>query len=317
MILACGCTSASHSLVTPEQRRWECLCDRLDGGRNGDGQAAEAPILDEGEHEALRRAADRVRHSVVHVRTVISRPSEGALVPFPVRESRGRRPTGAEDGPARWNPRETNALERALEEGVLTVSEPSGGTGVIVGPDGLILTNGHVVRDAVQVSVELADGSWHEVQQVGVDERFDLAVLWINAKNLAAIDTTGQPAELGLPIVAVGCTSDENGLALRPGRITDESASLQSALDPAGERDYGDLVESSAELSPGFSGGPLLDAAGRLIGLNVAISKVNGVPRAYAIPLNEAVRAAILRLTCDDWGVSSDEGRVWGPPEPS
>ena len=177
-----------------------------------------------------------------------------------------------------------------------TTSERSGGTGVVIDASGIILTNEHVVRDAVETWVVLADGSWHEVTAVTADGKLDLAVLRIDASGLIAITPAAESGAVGEAVVAIGCTAPTELPHLRSGRIIDTAASLQSQLDPAGGRKYDELIASSAELAPGFSGGPLLDAAGKLIGLNVATSSIGGSARGYAIPFDEDTRAAVSRL---------------------
>jgi len=80
--------------------------------------------------------------------------------------------------------------------------------------------------------------------------------------------------------------------------VTRPVVSLQSQLDPARNRSYEELVESTAKLEPGFSGGPLLDVAGNLVGINVAASGPDqlGDVWGYSVPLNRETRAMVLDL---------------------
>ena len=172
----------------------------------------------------------------------------------------------------------------------------TGGTGVVVAPDGLILTNEHVCRDAAEVYVVLPDGRKLPVEHIVVDRQLDLAMLKIAATGLPALPMSTRPLSRGLPVVAVGRVEPDEPVTSRPGVILSTVVSLQQILDPTRTRDYAGLIESTTRLEPGFSGGPLLDSAGRLIGLNVAAGSANGAHRGYAIPLGGAVRAAVYRL---------------------
>ena len=82
------------------------------------------------------------------------------------------------------------------------------------------------------------------------------------------------------------------------GVVTRGRRSLQRELDPTGRRDYGDLVETTVKLEPGFSGGPLLDLKGRLVGLNVAVTGSPGTDRqrGYTIPFDNPMHEAIGQL---------------------
>jgi S1-C subfamily serine protease len=234
-----------------------------------DARCGLAAALDSDENRALEDAAREALPSVVHVYTLVDVPAESG--------------------------EQSSAVQMT--------SERSGGTGVVIDPEGIILTNEHVVRDAAETWVVLGDGSWHAVARVTVDDRLDLAILRIEASGLRAIAPSVVGEEVGKPVVAIGCTAPDESAYLRPGRITDTAATLQAELDPAGDRKYDELIASSVVLVPGFSGGPLLDAAGRLIGLTVAASNTGGEPRGYAIPFDQATLATLARLA----GTEDDE----------
>jgi putative serine protease PepD len=167
---------------------------------------------------------------------------------------------------------------------------------VVIGSDGLILTSAHVVRNAIDIRVVLSDGSWHPVAGVVVDERLDVAVLRINATGLRALPPTRLTASAGTPIVAIGWSTPRGAASARSGVVTSMSSSLQAELDPTQLRDYSQLIESTAELEPGFSGGPMVDTDGELIGLNVAISGARATRRAYTIPFTEQACEVVARL---------------------
>lgn len=173
-----------------------------------------------------------------------------------------------------------------------------GGTGVIIATDGVILTNEHVIRNAKHVTVTLADGSVHEVQRIQRADKLDLAVLYIGARTETALSPAKCYADPGMPVVAFSAARRDKPGGARTGIITKRTVSLQRELDPSRTRWYDDLIESTAKLEPGYSGGPLLDMQGRLIGINTAAfgGPDDDYARAYAIPLHHANRKVIDNL---------------------
>ncbi len=166
----------------------------------------------------------------------------------------------------------------------------SGGTGVIIDADGLILTNAHVVRGAEQLTVILADGSRRQALQWAIDSRHDLAVVRISAGALPAMAARPKVPHAAASVIAVGRRAAGGACQTRCGVVSRVSASLQEKLCPSGHTRYDDLIESTAAIEPGFSGGPLLDSRGRWVGVNVAMFEAGraGASRAYAIPLDDA-----------------------------
>jgi serine protease Do len=152
------------------------------------------------------------------------------------------------------------------------VPETGAGSGIVISPDGYIVTNNHVVEDANKVTVTLSDGSTFDATIVGTDSQTDLAVVKIDASNLAYLhllsDSLEQLSVLD-PVVAVG-----NALAL-PGGAT-WTTGVVSNLGRSIEEENGvvlnDIIQTDAAINAGNSGGPLLDAAGQVIGINVAIA---------------------------------------------
>lgn len=173
-----------------------------------------------------------------------------------------------------------------------------GGTGVIITADGVILTNEHVIRNARHVTVTLADGSVHEVQRIERARKLDLAVLYIGARTETSLPPATCFTDPGIPVVAFSAARRDKPGGVRTGIITKRTVSLQQELDPSRARWYDDLIESSAKLEPGYSGGPLLDMQGRLIGINTAAfgGPDDDYARAYAIPLHRANRKVIDNL---------------------
>ena len=145
------------------------------------------------------------------------------------------------------------------------------GSGVIVSPDGFILTNHHVVEAADQIEVALADGRKARAHVVGSDPETDLAVIKIELPgNLPAI-TFGHPesAHVGDFVLAIGNPFGV-GQTVTMGII--------SALkrDHLGLNTFENFIQTDAAINPGNSGGALVDASGNLIGINSAIYSPNG-----------------------------------------
>ena len=262
-LLAGGCAESSATRNAHYQARWDQLRTRMrpDQVPREIGATPQSPA-DESSTRALCFAADDVIASVVHVQTVIRRP----------------------------------AVRPGIGDAVRPASKRSGGTGVVIGPEGLILTNEHVVRDAADVCVVLSDGSRCAVEQVVVDDRLDLAVLRIDRSALRPLTLVHAPANYGNAIIAVGWSDPGGAACARTGVVTNASASLQNELDPTQRRRYDRLIESTARIEPGFSGGPLLDDKGRLIGLNVAVSGAVDGRRAYAIPCSARIQQVVADL---------------------
>ena len=178
------------------------------------------------------------------------------------------------------------------------------GSGVIIDERGLILTNEHVVADADKITVTLADGRDFEGTVKGKDPRSDLAVIQIDAKKLTAaslgnsdILKAGQWAiALGYPFGAV----EKRGALPRPllGPEPTITVGIISAVHRTipelsrTDRGYGDLVQTDADINRGNSGGPLVNLAGEIIGINVAVVTDPGTfgKAGFAIPINKAKR---------------------------
>lgn len=173
-----------------------------------------------------------------------------------------------------------------------------GGTGVVIDRRGIVLTNEHVVRDAESVEIILGDGTRLRVDGMLLAPRRDLAVLRVHAERLTPIGLGNERGTCGAGVVAVGMLGGDRNNEVLVGVITQPMISLQSQLDPAGYRSYEHLVESTARLEPGFSGGPLLNTAGRLVGINVAASGADrrGDVRGYTVPLDRNTRDIVDHL---------------------
>ncbi len=235
-------------------------------------QPAETRVSRTADLEVLQSAfadlADRLRPSVVAIQ---------AERPVPI-------------SPARQGPRRGNAA-RLL---------PAAGSGVVIREDGMILTNDHVVRGAERITVVLHDGSSHEVTDVRSDPRSDLAIVQIEADGL-------QPARLGdLSEVRQGHwaftlgnpfgLAADGGVVMSHGIVSAIGRKLQ--LDPGDARYYGNLIQTSAAVNPGNSGGPLVNIDGEVIGITTAISTRTGANEGvgFAIPMEARTKGIINKL---------------------
>ena len=171
------------------------------------------------------------------------------------------------------------------------------GSGVIVSPDGYILSNAHVVEDADEIKVMLADRGEYTAKVIGTDPPTDISVLKIDGTNLPAVTMTdSDKLNVGDIVLAVGNPFGV-GQTLTMGIV--------SAIGRGGFGivDYEDFIQTDASINPGNSGGALVDSAGRLVGVPTAIlSRTGGnLGIGFAIPINMA-RAVMERVI--------QEGRV-------
>ncbi len=159
------------------------------------------------------------------------------------------------------------------------------GSGFIVGEDGVILTNAHVVRDADRVRVKLADRREFNADVLGVDPATDVAVLKIDAKDLPTV-TFGKSERLqvGDYVLAIGSPFGFEQSATS-GIVSAKGRSLPGDT-------YVPFIQTDVAVNPGNSGGPLFDAGGRVVGMNAQIfSRTGGYEGlSFAIPIDVVLR---------------------------
>ncbi len=158
------------------------------------------------------------------------------------------------------------------------------GSGFILTPDGYIMTNAHVVDKASQVTVMLTDRREFPAKVVGMDERTDVAVLKINAKNLPYV-RIGDPNKLkvGQWVVAIGSPFGFDN-SVTAGIVSAKSRSLPGDA-------YTPFIQTDVPVNPGNSGGPLFNLEGEVVGINSQIySRTGGyMGVSFAIPIDVAV----------------------------
>lgn len=166
------------------------------------------------------------------------------------------------------------------------------GSGVIISKDGYILTNNHVVDFADEVTIKMTNGKTYQADIVGRDPSTDLAVVKIDEKNLPTLEyADSDKARVGEWVLAVGNPFEYLTSTVTAGIISAKGRNLNIIK---GAKTIEEFIQTDAAINPGNSGGALVDASGKLLGINTAIASETGSYTGYsfAIPVNLAISIA-------------------------
>ncbi len=247
----------------------------LNSGDNGNGtpnaplhvQVDNSPLArDVKEGNSFAPIVKKVAPSVVKVFVTM----KGANNPLANSDMDFFRRFFGEEGPKQMNP---GRLHAPTEHGL--------GSGVIVSPDGYILTNNHVVGNASEIQVALNDGRQFTAKLIGADPKTDVALIRIKADNLPATTLAdSDKIEVGDVVLAIG-NPFGIGQTVTKGIVSAKDRTTSGDMDE-------DFIQTDAAINPGNSGGALVDTEGRVVGINSAILTHSGGNQGigFAVPSN-------------------------------
>jgi serine protease Do len=220
--------------------------------------------------QATEAVASRVTPAVVNIAVTSHRTEQPAMEGPDQGGSNGDSPFSQFFGPGgpfggHGMPQQGQG-QRQIEHGI--------GTGVIISPDGYIVTNNHVVDGAMEVRVTLHDRRTFPAKVIGTDKLTDLAVIKINATDLPAIPW-GDSTKLvpGQSVLAIGSPFGYFRFSVTRGIVSAVDRPNPYSDDP---RKPGDFIQTDAAINPGNSGGPLVNAHGQLVGINTFLISDTG-----------------------------------------
>ena len=175
------------------------------------------------------------------------------------------------------------------------------GTGIVIGTGGEVLTNNHVIEGATDINaVSLANSVSYPVDVIGFDRANDIALIRLRGAELPMANLgTSSTVVVGDPIAAIGNSNGPGAPpSYAPGTVTQLGASVRASDESGGgSRELFDLIRVAADIRPGYSGGPLVNSAGQVVGVTVAATltyRMGGVTggEGFAIPIDRAMAIA-------------------------
>jgi S1-C subfamily serine protease len=171
------------------------------------------------------------------------------------------------------------------------------GTGIVIDPNGVVLTNNHVISSATDISAfDVGSGQSYAVDVIGYDRTQDVAVLQLRGAAGLPSAAIGGGVSVGEPVVAMGNAGGQGGMPVAVGgKVISLNASVNATdtLTGADER-LGGLIQADTPIKPGDSGGPLVNNSGQVVGVNTAATdtyKMSG-GQGFAIPIGRAMGVA-------------------------
>jgi S1-C subfamily serine protease len=199
-------------------------------------------------------------------------------------------------------------VERKVKPGLVDItsmltyaSETAEGTGMIVSPSGLVLTNNHVIDGATEVKVTLADNrsQSYTARVVGYDSTHDVALLKLTGASGLATVSFGDSSQVrvGIPVLALGDAEGKGGVTPALGAISALNRSIQASDEGSHTtEDLNNMLQTNAQIQQGDSGGALANNAGQVIGMvtaaNTSADGQSGGTMGFAIPINTALNIA-------------------------
>jgi S1-C subfamily serine protease len=231
-------------------------------------------------------------------------PSSSALTPQPL-------PSSAIPQPSTSSP-STSAGEQAIVNkvapGLVIInttlqynSEQAAATGMVINPDGLVLTNNHVIEDSTSITARTANGHQYQAKVVGYDVTGDIAVIQLQGASGLQTVPIGKSSAIktGDSVVAMGNAEGQNAIVPATGQVTALNQTI-TAGDQGGSvrtETLRNMIQTNANIVSGDSGGPLANSAGQVIGMDTAGNDAGGFSvqqdsSGYAIPIENALAVA-------------------------
>jgi S1-C subfamily serine protease len=171
--------------------------------------------------------------------------------------------------------------------------EQAAGTGIVIGSAGIVVTNHHVVQGATSITVTTPAGQKYAASVIGYDATHDVAVLKLaDASGLSTADTGGGTVSTGEQVDAIGNAEGQGVLTDAAGSVLSPSTTIDVSGDDGSTEHLTGLIETSADVVPGDSGGALLDSDGQVVGMDVAASSGTSRTTGYAIPIGQVLAIA-------------------------